>query len=100
MNDEFKNAVFTVIGAIPEGHVSSYGHVATLAGYPKNARAVGYLLKHLPKDSLLPWYRVLNSQRKISFPEGSYAYYRQLGKLQEEGVVFDRGRVRKEYYLG
>lgn len=100
MNDEFKNAVFTIIGSIPMGHVASYGYVATLAGYPKHARTVGYLLKHLPKDSGLPWYRVVNSQRKISFPDGSSSYFRQASKLREEGLMFKNGKVPKEYYLG
>lgn len=100
MNEEFKSAVFSVIGSIPFGHVVSYGYVAQVAGYPANARAVGYLLKHLPKDSTLPWYRVLNSQRKISFPFGTDSYQRQLDRLQEEGVLFINGRVVKEHFLG
>ncbi|MFC3033809.1 MGMT family protein [Pseudoalteromonas fenneropenaei] len=100
MNNEFKTAVYSVICAIPEGHVASYGHIAKLAGAPKHARAVGYLLKHLPSGSEIPWYRVVNSQRKISFPADSVDYQRQLQALHSEGVLLVNGRVKINQFLG
>ncbi|WP_417553843.1 MGMT family protein [Marinomonas fungiae] len=38
---------------------------------------VGQILKKLPSDTHLPWYRVVNSQHRISFTEGTDAYARQ-----------------------
>ncbi|ESP94421.1 MULTISPECIES: MGMT family protein [Pseudoalteromonas] len=99
MNDEFKQNVYTLIGAIPQGQVATYGQIAKLAGAPKHARAVGYLLKKLPKDSTLPWHRVINSQGKISFPLDSDKFQTQSTKLQAEGVAVTSGRVALKKYL-
>ncbi len=91
--------VYTVIGGIPAGKVLAYGQVAKLAGYPKHARKVGQLLKTLPSDSTLPWFRVINSQRKISFAENSAKFIQQKSLLEQEGVIFDKAnRVRKENF--
>ncbi|KZN61175.1 hypothetical protein N473_22800 [Pseudoalteromonas luteoviolacea CPMOR-1] len=99
MNDEFKQNVYTLIGAIPKGSVATYGQIAKLAGAPKHARSVGYLLKHLPNDSTLPWHRVINSQGKISFPTGSEKFNAQSFKLQAEGVVLLNGKISLQKYL-
>ena len=34
MNQEFTDAVYQIVGAIPAGRVASYGQVARQAGYP------------------------------------------------------------------
>ena len=91
---EFKQAqIWTVVGSVPEGCVASYGQVARLAGLPGYARYVGRCLKELPEGSNLPWYRVINSQGKISFVEGTVKYLKQQQYLQQEGVEFINGRV-------
>jgi len=85
--------VYQVIYQIPPGRLSSYGIVAAMAGLPGRARWVGRLLSQLPDDSLLPWFRVINSQGKISFPVGTPSYQRQLEKLIEEGSAEPSGRI-------
>ncbi|MEJ6474695.1 MGMT family protein [Pseudoalteromonas piscicida] len=85
--------IFTVIGGIPEGKVASYGQIARLAGYPKHARKVGQLLKNLPAGSSLPWYRVVNSQRRISFPANSAKFDEQKARLEAENVRFSASNV-------
>lgn len=72
--NELAPMIFQVIAQIPSGKVASYGQIARLAGIPKHARLVGYVLKHMDTDSTLPWYRVINSQGKIS-----------LSKLNDQG---------------
>ncbi|KZX01374.1 cysteine methyltransferase [Pseudoalteromonas luteoviolacea] len=93
MEEEFKQRVYTLIGAIPCGNVATYGQIAKLSGSPRHARAVGYLLKNLPKNSSLPWYRVINGQGKISFPEGSEKFSEQQKHLASEGVKIAAGKV-------
>ncbi|MCF7517832.1 MULTISPECIES: MGMT family protein [Pseudoalteromonas] len=85
--------IFTIIASIPSGKVASYGQVATLAGYPQNARLVGRLLKEMPSDSIIPWHRVVNSQGKISFPEGTSKHLEQRQKLISEGVSFNKAKI-------
>ena len=59
MNQEFTDAVYQIVGAIPAGCVASYGQVARQAGYPRHARFVGRLMSRLPDGSALPWHRVI-----------------------------------------
>ena len=85
--------VYQVLASIPAGRLCSYGEVARLAGLPGRARWIGRVLGQLPKDSTLPWYRVINSQGKISFPEGSDGYRRQLQYLIDEGSASPQGKI-------
>lgn len=96
---EYLQRFYLVIANIPAGQVCTYGKVAEMAGYPRMARAVGRCLKQLPKDSRLPWFRVINAKGELSFPKGSDAYLRQRAHLEEEGVVFIGAKVRLKDYL-
>ena len=78
--------LYTVLANIPRGKVVTYGQLAQLAGMPGRARWVGQVLKQLPGDTTLPWFKVINAQGKISFPPGSDAAERQAQKLRDDGV--------------
>jgi len=69
------------------GECIGYGELARQAGFPGYARQVGHLMKSLPKDSKLPWHRVVNSQRRISFAENTDAYWKQRSRLEKEGWI-------------
>ncbi len=90
-SDERWQAILTVIEQIPAGNVATYGQIARMAGLPKNARLVGFILKSLPPDSGVPWYRVVNSQGKISERENPESQKSQRMILEEEGVEFRSG---------
>ncbi|WP_417528432.1 MGMT family protein [Marinomonas shanghaiensis] len=83
----FKSQVFLILNELPSGECIGYGELAKQAGFPGYARQVGHLMKNLPKDSKLPWHRVVNSQRKISFAENTDAYWQQRHKLESEGWI-------------
>ena len=92
--NEMHQRIWQVLGQIPQGKVVTYGQVAELAGLAGKSRMVGRCLGQLPEGSRLPWHRVINAQGKISLPVGSEGYDRQVGRLQEEGVVVLNGRVK------
>ena len=98
METSKEDKIYTVMANIPFGYVASYGQVAAMAGLASNARLVGRLLKLMPKDSVIPWHRVINSQGKISFPEGSPQYLKQHQLLQSEGIIFKNGKVNMRIY--
>lgn len=78
-----------MVNKIPEGRVSTYGQIASLVGFPKHARQVGYALAALDNNSSIPWHRVVNAKGKIS-PRGLNGcddYQRLL--LEEEGIAFN-----------
>jgi len=86
-------SVWQVVQDIPRGHVLTYGEVARLAGMSSAARRVSQALRRAPRDMDLPWHRVINSQGKISFPEDSAGFRQQKDLLEEEGVVFLKGKI-------
>lgn len=91
-------SVWKVVSEIPSGHVLTYGEVARLSGMPKAARRVSQALRRAPKNLNVPWHRVINSQGRISFPEDSSGWLRQKDMLEEEGVVFLKGKINLEQF--
>ena len=90
---------YGIIQLIPQGKVATYGQIAKLAGLPKHARHVGFALKNMADDSVVPWHRVINSQGKISLSkEDGFGENIQVVKLQSEGVVVIDGRVNLKLY--
>ncbi|RLM27780.1 methyltransferase [Brenneria alni] len=87
-NDSFRQRVFQIVAAIPYGKIATYGDVALLAGSPRASRQVGGVLKRLPKDSKLPWHRVINRKGEISLVGDDHQ--RQKLALQAEGITFNR----------
>ncbi|WP_261835158.1 MGMT family protein [Vibrio ishigakensis] len=90
---QFKFKVFALVHQIPLGMVSTYGDIAKFSGYPGYARQVGHVLSNLPKDTSLPWHRVINGKGEISLKGESLQ--RQKSLLMEEGVQFtETGKVK------
>ena len=110
INDKTLNAginplhiqIWQTVQLIPAGKVACYGQIADLAGLPGRARMVGKALGCVPKagwqGKLVPWFRVINAQGKISFPVGSEYFCKQRDLLQEEEVVILGARIKlKEF---
>jgi len=90
--------IWKTVQLIPEGKVACYGQIADLSGLPGRARLVGKALGKVPKAGWqgkgVPWYRVINSQGKISFPQGSEYFDKQKQQLQDEQVVIIGCRIK------
>jgi methylated-DNA-protein-cysteine methyltransferase-like protein len=91
-------SVWKVVSEIPAGHVLTYGEVARLSGMPRAARRVSQAMRRAPRSMKLPWHRVINAQGKISFPEDSRGWVRQKELLEDEGVVFLKGKINLEKF--
>ncbi len=96
---EFSQEVLKLIKAIPKGKVATYGYIARLAGHPRGARAVGWLLHSCTMSHNLPWQRVLKSGGELSFPANSPNYFQQKKLLEKEGIIVLNGRVDLKKYL-
>ena len=91
---ELARQILEVVVRIPYGKVASYGQVAKMAGLPKHARLVGYVLKHLDADVDVPWHRVTNAQGKISLQGmNTRGENIQQLKLMAEGIHLVNGKV-------
>jgi methylated-DNA-protein-cysteine methyltransferase-like protein len=85
---DINHRIWQVVALIPNGKVATYGDVARAAGMPGAARRVGSALRGLPRDTRIPWHRVISSQGRISLPEGSSSAATQKLRLEAEGIVF------------
>ena len=86
----FKAAVLSQVRRIPRGRVATYGQIAALVGKPRAARAVGQVMS---RADGVPWHRVVNSQGGISRRSRMTGMMTQRIRLEQEGIVFRRGRV-------
>ena len=91
----FRDAVLNIVGQIPRGRVTTYGHIATLAGWPSHSRMVGRALRYSPKAVELPCHRVVNQVGRTA-----PGWSRQRMLLEEEGVTFKaNGHVDMQKHL-
>ncbi|KJA22433.1 hypothetical protein HYPSUDRAFT_657662 [Hypholoma sublateritium FD-334 SS-4] len=93
---EFHAAVYDIVRLIPACRVTSYGHIAKLAGMPNHSRHVGQALKFLPPNTnpLIPWHRVIGASGAISSRgPGTDGAQRQRDALVAEGVEVTTGRT-------
>ena len=94
--DQLREEAFRrAILAIPAGKVSTYGKVATAAGYPLYHRAVARLLRTDPPD-LLPWHRVVGAGGMIKLRHDGHEEQRL--RLEMEGVPVHNGRVAMDQH--
>ena len=83
----YADAVRAVLHSLEPGQVVTYGEVATEAGYPGAARAVGNLLRDLPD---VPWWRVVAANGRVC----PHAVGEATRRLAAEGVEVRGTRVR------
>ncbi|MBN2039432.1 MAG: MGMT family protein [Spirochaetes bacterium] len=83
----FTHKVIDIIRNIPEGKILSYGIIAYMAGNPKGARRVSWILHSMSEKYNLPWWRVVNSKGIISI-KTEEGIELQKKKLKKEGVRF------------
>lgn len=92
-SERSRRLILAAVRAIPRGQVAGYGEVARRAGLPGRARLVARVLSAGDAPGL-PWHRVLRSDGRVAFPEGSSGYDEQVQRLRAEGVRVEDGRVR------
>ncbi len=82
---DFYERVALVCKQIPYGKVATYGQVALLCGFPKNARQVGYALRS-QKCGNVPAYRIVNHLGVLSGASAFDIPDLQRKQLEQEGV--------------
>lgn len=93
MNKKFKERVYEITNRIPKGKVATYAQVASLAGSPLAARAVGMCMKTNPNAPHTPCHRVVASDGKLTGYSAGSGVSTKKEMLLEEGVSFNGDRV-------
>ena len=87
MPSELTLDIIKIIQNIPKGKVLTYGKIAKLAGNPRAARQVSWILNSSTEKYNLPWHRVINSKGLIALKsEEDKLLQKQL--LEQEGISF------------
>ncbi len=90
----FTDRVYWLVQQVPNGRVATYGQIATYAGSPRAARAVGNLMRDsLANGVECPWQRIINASGGISYRGDLARAELQRRLLKTEGVAFNhRGK--------
>jgi len=62
----FQEAVLHELARVPYGRTDTYGHLATLVGRPKAARAVGTVMNRNPIPIVLPCHRIVGANGSLT----------------------------------
>lgn len=84
---ERERRIIDVLMSLSEGEVTTYGDVAEVAGYPRQSRLVGRILRVTEIE--VPWWRVVNAAGLLR--AGDPRLQAQL--LAEEGVLVKNGKI-------
>lgn len=87
MKSDFAERVRTVVKGIKKGSTMSYGQVATVAGRPGAARAVGTIMA-TNTDKEVPCHRVIRS-------DGTIGEYNSLQGPSKEELLRREGALKK-----
>ena len=82
---EFAHAVLDQLARVPYGELTTYGALATKAGKPRAARAVGTVMNRNPVPIVLPCHRVVGSTGALVGYGGGLERKRAL--LELEGAL-------------
>lgn len=77
-----------IVRAVPTGKVVSYGQVALMAGIPRAAQQVGWIL--CTHGEKVPWWRVINNAGRISTTCLDHTAQMQKKFLKKEGITVTR----------
>jgi O-6-methylguanine DNA methyltransferase len=97
--DSFFERVWDVVAEIPEGRVTTYGHIAASLGAPRGARTVGWAMqaaggKGLPCHRVVARDGTLSGARRFEGPDVMEE------RLRSEGVSFTpAGKVDMSVHL-
>jgi methylated-DNA-[protein]-cysteine S-methyltransferase len=93
MNSPFRDMVYTLTKQIPKGKVATYQQLASLAGSPGAARAVGMCMKENPNAPVVPCHRVVASNGKLTGYSAGEGISTKKQMLIKEGVSFTGDKV-------
>ena len=87
MRQFFRDRVRAIVAKIPKGKTMTYKEVATKAGNPKAARAVGAIMRsNYNRD--IPCHRVIRS-------DGSFGSYNRGGPLRKKAMLKSEGVLQE-----
>ena len=78
----FHEEVLRELARVPYGHTDTYGHLASLVGRPKAARAIGTVMNRNPIPIVLPCHRIVGANGSLTGYGGGLPAKRLLLELE------------------
>ena len=94
MASAFFDKVYKVVRVIPEGKVTTYGHIARFLGESRSARVVGYAMNASHNDSSIPAHRVVNRSGVLTGKHFFAGSTLMQDILESEGIQVIEDRVQ------
>jgi methylated-DNA-[protein]-cysteine S-methyltransferase len=82
----FQEAVWSELGRLPFGTVTSYGEIGASTGRATAGRAVGGAIGANPVPIIVPCHRVLGSDRRVTGYSGGNGIATKVWLLEHEGI--------------
>ena len=92
MNPSLYERIYSIVKAVPEGRVCTYGDIALILGDRRLSRAVGYALFSC-RDPEVPCHRVVDRNGRLA-----PAFTEQGCLLEKEGIPVINGHIELEKY--
>ncbi len=98
---DYFHRVYAVVSRIPQGRVSTYGHIAAYLGLRSGARLVGWALNGVPVEDrlIIPCHRVVNRYGELSGRMHFETPLVMRERLEAEGVTFINDVVNLQAHL-
>ena len=96
---DFFEKVYEIVRQIPEGKVSTYGHIAREAGLASAARTVGWALNAVAGRTDIPCHRVVNRMGELTGKRHFETPFLMRELLESEGVGFIEDSVDLKKHL-
>jgi len=82
----FSEKVYSLLGKVPRGKVTTYSALARAAGRPGAARAVGTLMRKNARPEEIPCYRVVRSDGSVGEYSGKGGAPGKAAMLKKDGL--------------
>ncbi len=89
----FRETVYDLARKIPHGKVATYGQLASLAGRPGAARAVGMFMRTNQHPESMPCYKVVASDGSLNGYSAGEGIITKKQMLLHDGVTFKGEKV-------
>ena len=86
-----REKVYSLLGKVPRGKITTYGELAEAAG--THPRAVAVFMKTNPDPMRTPCYKVIRSDGAIGGYSGPGGAKRKIALLEADGIAVKNGRV-------
>jgi methylated-DNA-protein-cysteine methyltransferase related protein len=90
---DFFESVWEIVRLIPEGKVTTYGHIARVLGTPKSSRMVGWAMNACHKFPDIPAHRVVNRNGMLTGKMHFAPPESMEERLTAEGVIVQNDRI-------